>query len=117
MGADLVRDGEAAPVADKVRSHGKALQEPIISATAMGLRTERNAGRACDALLQVERTAGRACDALLQTGRSAPRWADYLAAISARVMSSMRLEKPHSLSYQDSTLTRVPPMTRVWVLS
>lgn len=41
----------------------------------------------------------------------------HLAAISATVMSSMRLEKPHSLSYQLSTLTRVPPITRVWVAS
>jgi hypothetical protein len=41
----------------------------------------------------------------------------YFAFIRARVMSSMRLEKPHSLSYQLSTLTRVPPMTRVWVAS
>ncbi len=39
------------------------------------------------------------------------------AAISASVISSMRLEKPHSLSYQLSTLTRVPPITRVWVAS
>lgn len=41
----------------------------------------------------------------------------YLAAIRATAMSSMRLEKPHSLSYQDSTLTIVPCMTRVWVAS
>ncbi len=41
----------------------------------------------------------------------------YFAAISAMVMSSMRLEKPHSLSYHDSTFTSVPPMTRVWVAS
>jgi hypothetical protein len=41
----------------------------------------------------------------------------YFAAINATVMSSMRLEKPHSLSYQLSTFTRVPPMTRVWVAS
>lgn len=36
---------------------------------------------------------------------------------NASVMSSMRLEKPHSLSYHDSTLTRVPPITRVCVAS
>jgi hypothetical protein len=41
----------------------------------------------------------------------------YFAAISAVVMSSMRLEKPHSLSYHERTFTRVPPMTRVWVAS
>ncbi len=41
----------------------------------------------------------------------------YLAAINATVMSSMRLEKPHSLSYQLSTLTMVPPITRVCVAS
>ena len=41
----------------------------------------------------------------------------YFAAIKASVVSSMRLEKPHSLSYQLSTLTIVPCMTRVWVLS
>ena len=35
------------------------------------------------------------------------------AAIAASVVSSMRLEKPHSLSYQEQALTRVPPMTRV----
>ena len=32
----------------------------------------------------------------------------YLAAISATVVSSMRFEKPHSLSYHDSTLTMRP---------
>ncbi|MNJ75046.1 hypothetical protein D3C77_720750 [compost metagenome] len=32
----------------------------------------------------------------------------YLADISATVVSSMRFEKPHSLSYQDETLTRRP---------
>ncbi len=41
----------------------------------------------------------------------------YLAAISASVVSSMRLEKPHSLSYQLNTFTKVPSITRVWVLS
>jgi hypothetical protein len=29
----------------------------------------------------------------------------------------MRCEKPHSLSYQDSTLTLVPSSTWVWVRS
>src|SRR5690606_33083627 len=33
---------------------------------------------------------------------------DYLADISATVVSSMRLEKPHSLSYHEPTLTRLP---------
>ena len=33
---------------------------------------------------------------------------NYLAFISATVVSSMRFEKPHSLSYQDDTLTRRP---------
>lgn len=33
---------------------------------------------------------------------------DYFAFISATVVSSMRLEKPHSLSYQEDTLTRRP---------
>nr|VFK11084.1 MAG: hypothetical protein BECKLPF1236B_GA0070989_101924 [Candidatus Kentron sp. LPFa] len=48
--------------------------------------------------------------------RSEPRYA-IQAFISATVVSNIRLEKPHSLSYQDSTLTRFPPMTRVWVAS
>ena len=43
--------------------------------------------------------------------------AAYFAASNASVMSSMRLEKPHSLSYQASTLTKVPPVTLVRVLS
>gem|GEM_PF-3812456 len=34
--------------------------------------------------------------------------ADYLAFISATVVSSMRFEKPHSLSYHDDTFTRRP---------
>jgi len=50
-------------------------------------------------------------------GFHASRKRIYFAAISASVMSSMRLEKPHSLSYQLSTLTIVPCMTRVWVES
>jgi hypothetical protein len=41
----------------------------------------------------------------------------YFAAISASVVSSMRFEKPHSLSYHEHTLTSVPPMTLVRVLS
>ena len=35
------------------------------------------------------------------------------AFIAARVVSSMRLEKPHSLSYHEQALTSVPPITRV----
>ena len=35
------------------------------------------------------------------------------AFINAIVVSSMRFEKPHSLSYQEHTLTRVPSVTRV----
>jgi len=36
------------------------------------------------------------------------RESDYLAFISATVVSSMRLLKPHSLSYHDETFTRRP---------
>src|SRR5262245_37571368 len=32
----------------------------------------------------------------------------------ATAVSAMRLEKPHSLSYQDITRTKVPSMTLVW---
>ena len=35
----------------------------------------------------------------------------------AIVVSSMRFEKPHSLSYQEHTLTSVPSVTRVSVAS
>ena len=35
----------------------------------------------------------------------------------AIVVSSMRFEKPHSLSYQEQTLTSVPSVTRVSVES
>ena len=35
------------------------------------------------------------------------------ALISAMVVSSMRLEKPHSLSYHDTTFTKRPSMTFV----
>ena len=41
----------------------------------------------------------------------------YFAFINATVVSSIRLEKPHSLSYQEQALTRVPPVTRVSVAS
>ena len=34
--------------------------------------------------------------------------ANYFAPISATVVSSMRFEKPHSLSYQEQTLTKRP---------
>ena len=37
-----------------------------------------------------------------------PTARDYLAFISATVVSSMRFEKPHSLSYHDDTLTSRP---------
>ena len=32
----------------------------------------------------------------------------------ATAVSDMRLEKPHSLSYQESTRTKLPSMTLVW---
>src|SRR5215207_2274644 len=32
----------------------------------------------------------------------------------AMAVSAMRFEKPHSLSYQDSTRTKLPSMTLVW---
>src|ERR1700694_5322312 len=44
--------------------------------------------------------------------RSRPK-PHHFAFISATVASSMRLEKPHSLSYQAQTLTSVPSDTRV----
>ena len=62
--------------------------------------------------------------AIYESGRQHPRtprrpgpYRAYFAAISAAVMSSMRLEEPHSLSYQASTFTSVPPVTLVSVLS
>ncbi len=39
------------------------------------------------------------------------------ALAQARVVSIMRLEKPHSLSYQAQAFTSVPPMTLVRVAS
>ena len=42
---------------------------------------------------------------------------DHGARLQARVVSSMRFEKPHSLSYQAQTLTSVPSMTLVSVES
>ena len=42
---------------------------------------------------------------------------DYLAAIIAQAVSSMRQEKPHSLSYQAVTLTKRVPETFVNVES
>jgi hypothetical protein len=61
---------------------------------------------------------------LATTCNKAARWAallpgsknDYLAFISATVVSSIRLEKPHSLSYQLDTLTS-RPLTLVRVAS
>ena len=44
-------------------------------------------------------------------------WVAYFAFTIASVISSMRFEKPHSLSYQLSTLTSVPSITRVCVES
>ena len=41
----------------------------------------------------------------------------YVAFDHASVVSSMRLEKPHSLSYQEHTFTMVPSMTLVSVAS
>ena len=59
------------------------------------------------------RTAERTFATPLLTGVGA----FYFALTKASVVSSMRLEKPHSLSYQLHTLTRVPPITWVSVLS
>src|SRR6266853_5673301 len=42
---------------------------------------------------------------------------DYFAFINAIVASSIRLLKPHSLSYQEQTFTSVPFDTRVRVAS
>ncbi len=41
----------------------------------------------------------------------------YLAFDQASVVSSMRLENPHSLSYHEQTFTSVPSMTLVSVAS
>src|SRR5690606_26113506 len=41
----------------------------------------------------------------------------HLTLDHARATSSIRLENPHSLSYQAQTLTSVPPMTLVSVAS
>ncbi len=57
------------------------------------------------------------------TRRDAPRRAAghgrgvHFARLQASVVSSMRFEKPHSLSYQAQTLTSVPSMTLVSVES
>src|SRR5262249_20945138 len=39
---------------------------------------------------------------------------DQISLPIATAVSAMRLEKPHSLSYQDITRTSVPSMTLVW---
>ncbi len=39
---------------------------------------------------------------------------DQISLPIATAVSAMRLEKPHSLSYQDITRTKVPSMTLVW---
>ena len=49
----------------------------------------------------------------MKKGPLARAFVSYFAFINALVMSSMRFEKPHSLSYHENTLTSVPPMTRV----
>lgn len=36
---------------------------------------------------------------------------------NATAVSDMRLEKPHSLSYQESTRTKLPSMTLVWSIA
>ncbi|MGF6166893.1 hypothetical protein M2426_000466 [Pseudomonas moraviensis] len=41
---------------------------------------------------------------------------NYSALHNARQLSSMRLEKPHSLSYQASTFSNLP-LTLVWLAS
>ncbi len=53
----------------------------------------------------------------LPNGSAIHRPERFQAFINAIVVSSMRFEKPHSLSYQDNTLTNVPPMTFVSVES
>ncbi len=39
---------------------------------------------------------------------------DQMVLAKATAVSDIRLEKPHSLSYQDKTRTNVPSMTLVW---
>ena len=90
-------------------------------ADAIGLHT---CGRDGFALLR-----SVTCQTVAREARSYRGWAwrcrpagqggtgSYLADISALVMSSMRLEKPHSLSYHDRTFTKVPSITRVCVES
>ena len=41
----------------------------------------------------------------------------FFACDQARATSSMRFEKPHSLSYHDTAFTRLPSVTSVWVAS
>ncbi len=57
----------------------------------------------------------RRLDMLAPTGGGVG--ADFYSALhSARQLSSMRLEKPHSLSYQASTLSSLP-FALVWLAS
>ena len=56
---------------------------------------------------QNARHVGRALS--IQTGSSV-----QISLPSATAVSFMRLEKPHSLSYQVRMRTKVPPMTLVW---
>ncbi len=63
----------------------------------------------CDLCASVVQSSGAsAADDL-----SVPRGSHQGAFISATVTSSMRLEKPHSLSYQLTTFTRRPSITLV----
>src|SRR5216683_2361918 len=47
-------------------------------------------------------------------GRRIPTGITYSSLPIATAVSAMRLEKPHSLSYQATMRTNVPPRTLVW---
>jgi hypothetical protein len=80
-------------------------------------RRHANIPRAITRCNKTARRPPEDLDGALRRLRDATAELPYFARIIASVMSSMRFEKPHSLSYQLSTLTSVPPMTRVWVAS
>jgi hypothetical protein len=57
----------------------------------------------------IQRAQSMLCDPPLHPpARGKELFHYYFAVINATVVSSMRLEKPHSLSYQLPTLTNVP---------
>ena len=98
----LALTGRPAPFSPRAETRDRRRAAPARVPRTLA-RQPRGSGRTVVSATAAQPRAGAATRAADDA-----RFARYFAAIKATVASSMRLLKPHSLSYQLETLTRRP---------